>query len=769
MAANDLYILPKDVRVIPVAELGEQTRSKFTYDEDDHVIIYQHSRMPSKVIGEGVASLLNEFRDPRSLVQAIFNFSVARELDPQATLDQSYSFLTTLRKEGYLIPYSTDTERDGNYRELLSPGDLFNGYEVVQKIQGLSDTQVFKVRDQQDHTFALKVLLSATGSPSAQFHNEITTLLHLDGKVNPTLIDHGQHEGHSYILQEWCEGLPCLMAAEQYRPLTNPENLSHIIEMAKNILLAYSHLHQQGVIHSDIHTGNIIVLPDNSVKIIDYGLARFATTEKGPQRGGVGFFFEPEYARAIRSKTPPPLSSFEGEQYGLAALIFLLLTGETYLPFSLENDELFRQIAEDEPLPFSKFDLDIDPTIEKTIQKALSKDPEDRYPSVAAFAEKFTSHRSTTAQPNDPVENLIRKYGWQSRLIEQGLHLAPTCSVNLGAAGIAYMFYRMACISNDPNLLTAADVWANHAKAYLKDRESAFYSRELDLNPATVGNTSIYHTASGVQLVQSLISYAMGDYYTLNDALTKYLAEMSVPCDNLDLALGKSGMLLGCALIRENIPMDAFPAMADAFNKAGDQLLEDIWAQLDTNPAVPYYGVAHGWAGFLYATARWAAATGRTLPPGFDARIDHLLNCGLTEGQQTRWPLTPRENTSWPGWCHGSAGYTFLWTTLYKMTGDEKYIATAEKAARHFCSDAAITNGSLCCGLSGMAYALLNLYNTTSAPVWLKHAGLIKDRVRKYIHHPSMRPNSLYKGDIGAGLLLAEIARPGLARMPLFE
>ena len=761
MAANDLYILPKDVQVIPVAQLGEQTRSKFVYDENDHVIIYQHSRIPSKVVGEDVASLLKEFRDPKSLVEAIFNYSVANELDPQATLDQSYSFLTKLRKEGFLIPWSTDS--DGNYRELLSPGDHFKEYEVVEKIQGLADTRVYKVKDQQGLTFALKV------QSSVQFQNEIAILQRLDGKVNPALIDNGEYQGHSYMLQEWCEGMPCQLAAEQYRPLTKPENLAAILEIAKNILLAYAHLHEQGVIHSDIHPGNVIVSPDNTVKIVDYGLARSATQPQGHPRGGIGFFFEPEYAAAVRSKTPLPPSSCEGEQYGLGALLFLLFTGKTYLPFSFEKDELFRQIAEDAPLSFASFDLDIDPEIEQTILKALSKRAKDRHPSIAAFAEKFTPRRSTPANNTDIVTNLIRKFGWGSRLIEQGLHLAPTGSVNYGAAGIAYMLYRVARITNDSSLLTAADVWVNHAKAYTKDRESAFYSKEIDISSATVGNTSIYHTASGVQLVQSLISHAMGDYYTLNDSLTKYLLEMSGPCDNIDLTLGKSGMLLGCALLRENIPLDDFPNLSGELNATGDKLLQDIWAQLDTNPSIPYYGIAHGWAGFLYATARWSTAAGRPLPSGFHARIDELLDCGLTEGQQIRWPLTPQQNNSWPGWCHGSAGYTFLWTTLYKMTGNEKYIETAEKAARHFCADVATTNGSLCCGLSGEAYALLNLYNTTSSPAWLKHAKQLKDRVQRYIHDPSMRPNSLYKGDIGAGLLIAEIAQPSSARMPLFE
>jgi serine/threonine-protein kinase len=162
-------------------------------------------------------------------------------------------------------------------------------------------------------------------------------------------------------------------------------------------------------------------------------------------------------------------------------------------------------------------------------------------------------------------------------------------------------------------------------------------------------------------------------------------------------------------------------------------------------------------------------ATGRALPSGFESRAAQLLENAVTEGDRMRWPLGHSEPNSWPGWCHGSAGYTFLWTALYKLSGNDKYIEVAEKAALHFRNDRTGTNGSLCCGLSGQAYALLNLYKITSSPVWLKSAKGLRDRILKNIHDPSMRPNSLYKGDIGAGLLMTEIGRPELARMPLFE
>jgi len=95
--------------------------------------------------------------------------------------------------------------------------------------------------------------------------------------------------------------------------------------LAYGILEAYAHLHEQGVTHSDIHPRNILIDRHEAVKIIDLGLAYWAgESEQGDtvHRGGVSFFFEPEFARAALEGAWPPPSSFAGEQYGLAALLY---------------------------------------------------------------------------------------------------------------------------------------------------------------------------------------------------------------------------------------------------------------------------------------------------------------------------------------------------------------------------------------------------------------------------------------------------------------
>jgi serine/threonine protein kinase len=149
-------------------------------------------------------------------------------------------------------------------------------------------------------------------------------------------------------------------------------------------------LHAQKVVHSDIHPRNVLVYSHGGVKLIDFGLARIAGSEnefRRAPRGGIGFFFEPEYAKAIKTRKQIPASSELGEQYALAALLYFLVTGSRYLDFSIEKHEMFQQIADDTPLPFDRRGIEAWPELERVLATALSKRTSDRFASVADFAE----------------------------------------------------------------------------------------------------------------------------------------------------------------------------------------------------------------------------------------------------------------------------------------------------------------------------------------------------------------------------------------------
>ncbi|HEY6324198.1 MAG TPA: lanthionine synthetase LanC family protein, partial [Thermoanaerobaculia bacterium] len=245
----------------------------------------------------------------------------------------------------------------------------------------------------------------------------------------------------------------------------------------------------------------------------------------------------------------------------------------------------------------------------------------------------------------------------------------------------------------------------------------------------------------------------------------------------------------------------------------GDELLAGIWRQIDLLPPLsacpeaPNLGMAHGWAGYLYATMRWCQAAARPLPAGLAARLGELADTAESWGRGARWrwhgqplaeghglaaPATPR----WmAGWCNGSAGMVYLWTLASRMlapssesnpgpaprgraaaaaaAGSDRWLQLAHAAAWH-AWEANDQVESLCCGLAGRAYALLDLYQAGAGAEWLDRARILADRAAAASTAAGTEApeasqlHSLYRGQPGIAVLAADLERPEAAAMPLF-
>ena len=108
--------------------------------------------------------------------------------------------------------------------------------------------------------------------------------------------------------------------------------------------------------------------------LLDFGLATRDGEPSPPQRGGVGFYYEPEFARAVLNDLPAPPASFAGEQYALAAMLYLLVTGSHTQDFKLERIEMLGQIAAGSMLPFAQRSIEAWPALEAVLCRALSRD-----------------------------------------------------------------------------------------------------------------------------------------------------------------------------------------------------------------------------------------------------------------------------------------------------------------------------------------------------------------------------------------------------------
>ena len=160
-------------------------------------------------------------------------------------------------------------------------------------------------------------------------------------------------------------------------------------------------------------------------------------------------------------------------------------------------------------------------------------------------------------------------------------------------------------------------------------------------------------------------------------------------------------------------------------------------------------------------------------PAGVEERLTQLSELAEPAGRGLRFPMRLRTRGSYKptdyssSWCNGSAGQVFLWTQAHRRFHHDSYRVLAERAA-WYAWEQSIDFDSLCCGLAGNAYALLNLYRYTREEVWLERARQLTDRAVAMTRASEM-PNSLYKGTLGVAVLAADILVPEQAAMPMFE
>jgi serine/threonine-protein kinase len=802
MTIADPMLLPPDVELTPVEELPEDIRAQFTYRHGDHAVTRPRARSTSSIVDANTALLLGSFRTPTRIVDAVLGFASERQLDPRETLERSYPVLKDLLADGFLVPADSPLAEPIE-ASVLAEGAVVGRFRVVRPVQVMIDTQLYLARDDEGSDVALKV--GRTGSDSsALFAHEALILRALDGRVAPRLIEVGEADGHAYLVVSWHLGADAESAAAELRRLVPTEGRERLLELGERIVAAYADIHGRGVLHGDVHPSNVLVAGDGSVTVIDFGLATLGD-EHGVPRGGVDFFMEPESAAAQQAGRGASALTAASEQYGLGAMLYRLLTGGYTHSFSLEPDEMRRQLLEEAPLSFASHDAGDLPAVEAVLRRALSKDPVDRFAETADLLEAYRAavrddlvrtqiqDESATGGGSRPVPrhdagphssdlflaDVLERLSPVGPLLSSPLE-APRASVNLGAAGIAHGILRIAMARDDERLLALADLWSMKALSTLGSDE-AFVNAALEITPEDFGTTGIHHSATGVFLTEALIANARGDAGDRSMAIQGMLSAMGDGGPARDVSFGRSGILLGLSMLIDALPDDA--TERSELVELGDRLATNLWIELSAmgelharadgdrdDDTVAYLGAAHGWSGFLHAQLRWAESSGSAAPP-LAARLDELARFGVPRARGMVWPREvgpPDDGSLAATWCNGAAGMVFLWTAAARAFGDDRYMVLAERAA-WTAYESHPAPGDLCCGLAGRAYALLNLHRAGGDRLWLARARDLTGQAVTSVRENALRRDSLYKGDVGVAALIADIDRPDDAAMPYYD
>ena len=782
---RQVFVLPEDALVVPVVDLPEAVRNRLGEVGEDFALTRPNAREPSKLIDQAGADLIENFRQSRTIVQAVIAYARREKLDPEATLEEALPLLRQLIATGMLVPEGD--EGADRIEATLFPGAQIADYCIVRSIQILDDSELYQARDAAGSFVALKIARSScVAAMRPKLARESAALKRIDGTAAPKLLAEGEHDGRPYLAIAWVTGTDAITAAEELRSSADRPGLLRLLQ---RIAHAYATLHTCGVMHGDVHPGNLLVGRDGNVTLLDFGLAQVAGTDVDPSgRGGVGFFIEPEWAAQLLADGSSVPASSRGEQFAVAALLYHLVTRHYYVDFTLERHEMLRQIRDASPLLFAERGVASWPALEKTLSRGLAKAPEARFPDMAALATALdVDAEPVAAAPTMPrrddraalIASTIDYLDVGSALFQSGLPNAPLSSVNLGAAGIGYALYRLATARDEPHLLTLADAWLSRAEADAS-REEAFINPEMELTAEIVGQRSLFHGLPGLHVVRALIEAASGNVAGCRHAVVGFIQAISRPCVERDLVFGRCGTLLAAAILLESAP-DLDAGVRTELERTASLCLHDLWLGVDGFDALQRghdwsnLGIAHGWAGLLYATQRYCAVLGAPAPAAFDDRLEQLFACARPRGRGLEWPWRQvagqqHYDTSMPGWCNGAAGITHVGCLAYRQTGDTRWLEYAQGAAWQAWEAG---NGpiDLCCGLAGRAYALFEIHRSTGDSRWLARAQTLVDRAveaapgQRMPGHPR---HSLFKGELGLAVLVGESDRPECASMPMF-
>jgi serine/threonine protein kinase len=255
-------------------------------------------------------------------------------------------------------------------------------YELEEVVGTGGMSTVYRAHDQLlERYVALKVLhphYAGDEEYVERFRREARSVAQLSHPHIVTVIDRGEDDGQQFIVFEYVDGENLKQLVERTGPLPTRRAIELAIEIADALAFAHDH----GLIHRDVKPQNVLLTPDGDAKVTDFGIARSFEVEHGmTQTGtvlGTSNYLSPEQAGG---KPTSPAT----DVYSLGVVVYELLTGD--VPFPGEN---FVAIAmkhiNDPPPDLLERRPDVPLRLAAVVDRALEKDPERRFASMAEFA-----------------------------------------------------------------------------------------------------------------------------------------------------------------------------------------------------------------------------------------------------------------------------------------------------------------------------------------------------------------------------------------------
>jgi len=273
----------------------------------------------------------------------------------------------------------------------LAAGTKFGHYEIRSQLGAGGMGEVYLAFDTElDRTVAIKVLPESLASDQNRLQRFIQEAKAASALNHPhilTIYEIRTTEKTRFIATEFIDG------ETLRRHMSSPLKLTEILEIATQSASALAAAHAAGIIHLDIKPENIMVRRDGYIKVLDFGLAKLTEPEgsntdgEAPTRAmvntgagtvmGTANYMSPEQAKGVHVDV-------RSDIWSLGVVLYELVSGR--VPFPGETPtETISLILQREAAPLTRFSPNVPTELERIVNKALTKDREDRYQTMKDF------------------------------------------------------------------------------------------------------------------------------------------------------------------------------------------------------------------------------------------------------------------------------------------------------------------------------------------------------------------------------------------------
>ena len=288
----------------------------------------------------------------------------------------------------------------------LTPGDRLGGYEIVSPLGAGGMGEVYRAKDPElDRDVAIKVLsdrLSHDSEAIQRFKREAKTLAALSHPHILTVFAFGSEGDVDYAVSELLEGETLGERLRREGRLPWGQALDIALSVADGLAAA----HAKGIVHRDIKPTNLFITSKDVVKILDFGLAKSVSVlpiasqdesaptlvrEEGATEAGIIMgtlaYMSPEQAKGAAATPTSDCFSF-------GCVLYEMLSGRR--PFARgTHTETLAAILRDAPAPFEPEILGIPSELQRIGQKALAKEPSDRFASAGELHQELEAFRQS--------------------------------------------------------------------------------------------------------------------------------------------------------------------------------------------------------------------------------------------------------------------------------------------------------------------------------------------------------------------------------------